>query len=388
MRYWARDCSFGASGGGADNGATDGEWTQARLNRSCATLGVLNHVFGDSIVTSTMAVSSEPRVCLPRSAKVCPVEFQSLPLRPLVSIVVPSYNQGRFIRATLESIFGQDYRPLQIIVMDGGSTDETVEVLESFSNHPELEWTSEPDTGVVHAVNKGFARVKGSIVAIQSSDDCYMPKAISNIVKSFLAQSQVGLIYGETIKVDEAGNELLRCHSGSYTLENLFLLKTWIPQPSAFFRRELLDVLGGWDDRIPYAPDTDLWIRMAFRTDVCKINDFLSQRRLHGEQRDVQSRKIATDYKKMIDQSPDIKQAPAAIRNAAHAGKYLMAVRYNHTGSDLYAAWLLLKAMLISRGACTPQRLMWQSTLPIRRALSWAKQNILGLPGRRRVRSY
>ena len=322
-------------------------------------------------MTSVLAAE----LCLPKVAPLMLVPLRLLSQRPLVSIIVPSYNQGKYIRATLDSILSQDYRPLQIVVVDGGSLDETVAVLESYQDVVELEWTSERDHGVVEAVNKGFARVRGEIVAIQSSDDCYLPGAIRTIVDEFQRDPTLGLLYGDTVKVDAIGNEIARHRIGPYSLLNLFRIRTWIPQPSAFFRRELLDVLGGWDERIPYAPDTDLWIRMAFRTAVKKINVYLSQRRLHGEQRDTQGAKIVRDYARMIDQSPDIAAAGRDVQRAAQAGKHLMRVRYNPYGSDWYAAWSLLRAGVCD-GACLNligigTHLIW---LPTRRLLSRIKR--------------
>ena len=101
----------------------------------------------------------------------------------LVTIIVPSFNQGRFIKETLHSILAQDYRPIEVLVIDGASSDLTIEVLESYAGVPELKWWSEPDNGVVDAVNKGLARARGEIVAIQSSDDLYLPGAISAAVE-------------------------------------------------------------------------------------------------------------------------------------------------------------------------------------------------------------
>lgn len=255
---------------------------------------------------------------------VLPVTLQRLPDDPLISIIVPSFNQGRFIRATIDSILGQDYRPIRIHVIDGASSDETLQVLRSYGEIPELEWVSEKDSGVVEAVNKGFARATGDIIGIQSSDDCYLPGALRAIVREFCSRLDVGLVYGDTVKVDAHGSEVQKEHIGPWSLENLFLLKTWIPQPSCFFRRELLQVCGGWDESIPYAPDTDLWIRMVFRTGVRKINEYLSERRIHDQQRDTQAARIWRDYRKMIRQSPDIAAAPRHLRRAAHAGSELL----------------------------------------------------------------
>lgn len=300
--------------------------------------------------------------------------LRSLPDRPLVSILVPSYNQGAFIGDTIDSILEQDYRPIEIHIVDGASTDQTVDVLESYGEIPELSWVSEPDKGVVDAVNKGFDLLQGDICGIQSSDDVYLPGAISKAAKEFQESQELGLLYGDTIKVDASGNELLKVSIGPWSLENLFLLRTWIPQPSAFFRREMLTACGGWDERIPYAPDTDLWIRMAFRSEVKKIDEFLSQRRMHDAQRDTQGAKIIRSYCQMIDQSQDIATLDPQLRQAAEAGKHLMKIRYNTSGSDWVNAWNRLQA-----GRHAPQLrdirgVTSDLLLPARRVLSRLKR--------------
>jgi glycosyltransferase involved in cell wall biosynthesis len=290
--------------------------------------------------------------------------------RPLISVIVPSFNQGHFIRATLDSILAQYYRPIEILVIDGASTDATVDVLRSYGDIPELRWVSEPDSGVVEAVNKGFARARGDIVAIQSSDDRYLPGALAAIMQVFREQPELGLVYGDTVKVDATGREIQRYRIGPWSLENLYLLKTWIPQPSCFFRRELLETCGGWDERIPYTPDTDLWIRMAFRTEVRKIDEYLSERRVHDAQRDVHADRILRDYRQMIAQSPDIAAAPPALRRAARAGAELMYRRYNATGSQARALWHDLKGMAICPRAFDARRLwVYALLMPLRTSL-------------------
>ena len=126
-------------------------------------------------------------------------------------------------------------------MVDGASTDQTVEILESYKDHPELDWVSEPDRGVVDAVNKGFKRVDGEIVGIQSSDDMYLDGTIRTVVESFRSAPAAGLVYGDTLKVDASGIEILRQRTGDFSLRNLLTFKTWIPQP--------LDVLSSRDAR-------------------------------------------------------------------------------------------------------------------------------------------
>lgn len=247
---------------------------------------------------------------------------------PLVSIIVPSYNQGRFIRRTLESILSQDYRPLEVIVVDGASTDETVAILQEFSSAPELQWVSERDSGVVEAVNKGFARARGAIGAIQSSDDFYLPGAIRAGVEALQADPELGFVFGDIAKVDAEGRELSRSQLAPFSLENVLLMKTWIPQPSTVFRLPLAQRLGGWREAVPYAADTDLWLRMALQAPAKKLDRLMAQRSMHEAQRDTQGARIVRDYAAMLDLLMPQLQAKG-LAGAARAGKLLMANRYD-----------------------------------------------------------
>ena len=289
-----------------------------------------------------MPATSSPyplRTSPPESVALAP-----LSAAPLVSIIVPSFNQGRFLRATIDSILAQDYRPLKIHVVDGASRDESIDVLLSYGSIPELVWVSERDSGVVEAVNKGFAQAEGEILGIQSSDDTYLPGAIGQAVRQLQAAPAVGLVYGDTVKIDADGNELQRSPVGPFSVEKFLLLKTWIPQPSAFFRRQMLEVVGGWDERVPYAADTDLWFRLMFRTHVLKVDEFWSQRRIHDAQRDTQVAKIVRDYTGMLSQSPDLATAAPEIQRAAKASAHLFQVRYNPGNSQWRAAWHVYQA--------------------------------------------
>ncbi len=257
--------------------------------------------------------------------------MQPLADKPLVSIIVPSFNQGRFIRRTLESILSQDYRPLEVIVIDGASADNTVDILREFSVAPELQWVSEPDSGVVEAVNKGFARACGEIGAIQSSDDFYLPGAMAAGVAALQADPSLAFAFGDIAKVDADGRELSRTQLARYSLEGVLSMETWIPQPSTFFRMELAKQLGGWRKQISYAADTDLWLRMALKAPAIKINQLMAERTMHDAQRDIQGALIIRDYRRMIDMLPGLSAASPRIRAAARAGQYLIANRYEQS---------------------------------------------------------
>lgn len=248
--------------------------------------------------------------------------------RALVSIIVPSFNQGRFIEETLLSILGQDYRPLEVLVMDGGSSDETVEILERFSGSPELSWISEPDKGVADAVNKGLTRARGDIVAIQSSDDLYLPGAISQVVALFRAHRQAGLVYGEGQYIDEDSRVIGRSQAGDYSLKAFLSRETFILQSSAFFRRELLATVGGWRKRYAYVADNEFWLRICTRFLVVKTDILLSSYRYHPSQRDTERERIVRHWKAAISESEDVARLPGDLRQSAEAGVCMTALHY------------------------------------------------------------
>jgi len=252
--------------------------------------------------------------------------------QPLVSIIIPSYNQGTFIRHAIESCLRQDYRPLEILVLDGASRDRTVDILHEYDRIPEVRWISEPDNGVVEAVNKGFQLARGQIAGIQSSDDGYLPGAVSEAVREFLEAPDLGLVYGDWIYVDAEGEEKKRHQTGPFSLENFLCGNTLIMQPVTFFRLPLARKIGGWNPDY-FVADTEMWLRMVFCTHAKKVDRFWGIRRLHEDQRNTRAAEIFSSYARMIDASPDIGRCFPRLRRAAKAGKYIMSAGYNPSGS-------------------------------------------------------
>ncbi len=300
-------------------------------------------------------------------------------MRPLVSIIIPSFNQGRFIRRTLESIFEQDYRPLEVVVVDGASTDETVSVLKAFSHHPELKWVSEPDRGVVDAVNKGLARATGIFAAIQSSDDFYLPEAVTTAVQALQADARLAFVFGDIQKVDAKGEELSVTQLPACSLENILAVRTWIPQPSTFFRLDLARQLGGWRESVPYAADTDLWLRMAFCAGARKLDRLMAGRTMHEAQRDRHGDRIVRDFNRMLDELEPLKIAPRALRRAAAVGRLRMRARYLPP-QGYWAQWrLTVRAALLdpaSIGQVDPFSLV-PGWYPVRGRLTTLRQRFV-----------
>lgn len=179
-----------------------------------------------------------------------------------MTIVTPSYNQGEFIRATIESVLAQDYPRLEYIIMDGGSTDQTAAIVGEYAGR--LTWISEKDRGQAHAINKGFAMATGEIVAWLNSDDILLPGAVARAVNAFAAAPPgVGAIYGEGYLLDREGRITRRFPATEpFNLWKLTYLSDYILQQSVFFRRAAIEEIGWLDENLHYALDWDLLIRL------------------------------------------------------------------------------------------------------------------------------
>lgn len=267
--------------------------------------------------------------------------------KPLVSIIVPSFNQGKFLRDALDSTLAQDYRPLEVIVCDGGSTDETVGILEEYASRwPEIRWWSEPDRGVADAVNKGIERATGVIAGIQSSDDIYLPGAISTAVEQFLLQPTLGLVYGDGWFMDESATAVTNVtRYERFSIPAFLIGASVILQSSAFFRVDLARSLGGWRESC-YVADTDFWLRMVFKTDVTKVDKPLSAWRSHPGQRNDRTREIWESYRQMIDECEDLRRAPLRVRLAASAGRHVFTQYYNPSDTTWFLRGQLWWALL------------------------------------------
>ncbi|MEO0481737.1 MAG: glycosyltransferase family 2 protein [Planctomycetota bacterium] len=200
----------------------------------------------------------------------------------LVTVVIPSYQQGRYLRAAIDSVLAQDYEPLEVLVLDGGSTDESVSVLESYGDR--IWWHSGPDGGQCDAIHRGFERARGDIISWLNSDDYLLPGAIRRAVDALEANPAVGLVYGESTMRDDEGRD--HPHSMptiDFDLWRLVNLGDYIVQPGTFFRRDAYFESGGLDQDLNWALDWDLWIRMAGRRAFLRLDERLGVSRLHDE---------------------------------------------------------------------------------------------------------
>ena len=198
---------------------------------------------------------------------------------PLVSIVTPSLNQGRFIEETILSVKNQTYPHIEHIVVDGSSTDETLGILRKYSDS--ITWISEPDEGQSDAINKGWRMCNGQILAYLNADDTYMPSSVQTAVEFFTRNPDVSMVYGDCNLIDEQGRMTGKYPTREFHLQRILCALCPIPQPAVFFRKVLLDEVGYLDTRLHMAMDLDLWIRIGMKFVVQHIPEVLASFRLY-----------------------------------------------------------------------------------------------------------
>jgi glycosyltransferase involved in cell wall biosynthesis len=208
---------------------------------------------------------------------------------PLVSIVTPSFNQARYLESTIQSVLEQDYPNLEYIIVDGGSTDGSVEIIHRYSDRLAW-WVSENDHGQTDAINKGFAHAKGNILAWLNSDDTYEPHALAGAVEVLQARPEAGLVYGDTNFIDENGRIIGRFPAAQTDHRRLRQGYVHIPQQAAFWRADLWKKVGPLDVSFYFAMDYDLWVRLSAQAPVLYTARLWGNFRLH-----TQGKTIAAD---------------------------------------------------------------------------------------------
>jgi glycosyltransferase involved in cell wall biosynthesis len=199
----------------------------------------------------------------------------------LISIVTPSYNQARFLEETIKSVLSQDYPQLEYLIVDGGSTDGSQNLIKKYENKLAW-WVSEKDRGQTDAINKGFAHARGDILAWINSDDTYEPGALTAAVAYLQDHPEVGMVYGDCNFIDETGKVIGKFHSAQTNYRLLRQGYSHIPQQTMFFRADLWKQVGPLDPSFYFAMDYDLWTRISARTEIKYVPQTWANFRLHG----------------------------------------------------------------------------------------------------------
>src|SRR5258706_5312771 len=218
---------------------------------------------------------------------------------PKISLVTPSLNQGRFIEETIQSVLSQDYPNLEYLVMDGGSTDNTLDILKRYSN--QLKWVSEKDTGQTNAINKGLRMASGEILAYLNADDLLLPGTFLQAPSLFMEHPQTMWITGQCRIIDEDNREIRRLITAYKNLwlhlshPSILLITDYISQPSTFWRVNVMTELGYLDESLHYVMDYEYWLRLYSKYPPMFIPEYLAAFKIHH-----QSKKPGQGTKKVL----------------------------------------------------------------------------------------
>ncbi|MCM8776638.1 MAG: glycosyltransferase [Candidatus Omnitrophica bacterium] len=209
----------------------------------------------------------------------------------MISVVMPSYNQAKFIRQSIDSVLAQKYPNLELIVVDGASTDGTVEILKGLKDS--IRWVSEPDKGQADAINKGFSMSAGEVLAWLNADDLYAPDALYHVGEFFASHPDTMWAVGHVSIVDETGREIRKLISW-YKAQRLrhysyraLLTENFISQMGTFFRRAALQHVGGVEPSLYYAMDYDLWLRLGKQFTPGLIDKKLAKFRMYPTSKSI-----------------------------------------------------------------------------------------------------
>jgi glycosyltransferase involved in cell wall biosynthesis len=217
---------------------------------------------------------------------------------PRISIVVPSYNQGQFLEETILSVINQQYPNLELFVVDGGSKDNSVDIIKKYESQITW-WVSEKDKGQSDAINKGLSKATGEILTWLCSDDLLTPDSLKIVASHFSsANGKIGLIHGGAIVFDNDKTKETR-FTYQVPSKEAYMSGMVFPQPAAFFRRSYLTQVGSLNETLHYGMDYDLFQRLSLICEFLPIDNVLAKYRLHSQSKSVtESNRFITDWKK------------------------------------------------------------------------------------------
>ncbi len=260
---------------------------------------------------------------------------------PKVSIITPVLNQVEFIETCIQSVLSQDYPHVEYWVMDGGSTDGTLDVIRRYEG--KLRWASENDKGQSSAINKGFRLAGGDILSWLNADDLLYPSAVSAVVEAFHQSPEVAVIYGDCDYVDPAGNVLGAYPARPFDYAALLVrAENYIPQPAAFFRKEVLESVGSLNEDLHYVMDFEYWLRIGARHPMKYLPIKLAALRLQPAAKTLSSiprfgeERVAV-YQRLFER----REVPAELlplKDKALANVYLRAAHSAFWGREVHQA--------------------------------------------------
>ncbi len=262
----------------------------------------------------------------------------ALSANPKVSIIMPSYNQGQFLEASIRSVLDQSYPNIEYIAVDGASKDDSVEILKKYQQHFAW-WVSEKDKGHADALNKGFAHATGEILAWLNSDDVYLPNAVAEAVAILQEHPEVGMVYGDADLIDNSGAKVGQFAARQTDYRRLLRGSVHIPQATTFFRADLWRQVGPLDLSLFFSFDYDLWVKLAKVSKILYVPQRWAQFRIHEEGKTIaQDDRCYPDMLKVLERE---------------GGGWLSWLRLRYYARRLFYSWLPWKFRLRLRKSLT-----------------------------------
>ena len=279
---------------------------------------------------------------------------------PLVSIVVPAYNQDKYLDETIQSILHQDYKPIELIVLDDGSQDNTKKILQKY-NH-QFYYASHPNIGQAKTLNKGWYKAHGEILSYLSADDLLMPNAVSTAVRYLIEYPNIVLTYCDFNLIDPNSKTIRKVSAPDFDYLEMVQRLVCQPGPGVFFRKCAFDRTGGWNPEFRQMPDFDYWLRLGLNGPFKRIPQILASFRIHEKSMTFSKgdREMATEPVRILEKyyrlqknlpKPVVEVFPEAMSNAhlISAQLHLRAGRWTNTLAAVMKAAQYSKHTVMSK---------------------------------------
>jgi len=255
---------------------------------------------------------------------------------PLISIITPSFNQSKYLELSILSVVNQDYPNLEYIIVDGGSTDGSQEIIRKYANKLAW-WVSEKDGGQADAFNKGLHQSNGKYIGWLNSDDLYMQGTVSHAINVLELNPEIAFVFGDVQSIDENGDVTNVMRYGNWELIDLMKFRI-IGQPAVFMRKDLLMESGGLDLSYHFLLDHHLWLKLASKSPIKYINKIWAAARFHAEAKNIASaEKFGEEAYRLVEwmeRNPDLNQIFMANHKKILAGAHRMDARYLLDGGN------------------------------------------------------
>ena len=262
-------------------------------------------------------------------------------MKPLVSIITPSYNQARYLEDTIQSVLQQEYPALEYIIVDGGSTDGSQGIIQRYEDKLAW-WVSEPDQGQADAINKGFKRASGEIIAWLNSDDLYLPGAVNEAVDLLIDHPDAGMVFGDAASANGQGRLLNKLLADDWGVKELLQFKI-ICQPAVFMRRVAVEAVGFLDPSYHFFLDHQLWIRLASKYRLIHHPGFWAVSRYHPAAKNItlaaQSGEEVYRILAWAESDPDLREIINQQPRQIWSGAYAIIARYLLDGGKNWQAF-------------------------------------------------